>query len=302
MRLVLSLKWWNHLEWTLFAVTGLGKQKLILGHSWLQKHNPEIDWVTGEVKMSRCPPQCCSRCRDKARVERIAQKAEIQQTEAVSDGPVPELHMDSEEEESEEAEEPIESGDCIFAIGLVPAPAEIQATSSVSQWLAEAFKCNSEASAPSRRSVLEYLKEFDSVFSKESFDALPEYKKWDHAVKLIPEEKASNCKVYPLAPTEQKELDQFLKENLETGRIRPSKSPMASLVFFIKKDRTLWLVQDYWALNAMMVKHKYLLPLISELINKLRGAKYFTKLDVRWGFNNVQMKEGDEWKATFQTN
>jgi len=61
------------------------------------------------------------------------------------------------------------------------------------------------------------LKEFDSVFSKESFDALPESKKWDHAVELIPEEKASNCKVYPLAQTEQKELDQFLKENLETG-------------------------------------------------------------------------------------
>jgi len=52
----------------------------------------------------------------------------------------------------------------------------------------------------------------------------------------------------------------------------------------------------------MTVKNKYPLPLISELINKLRGAKYFTKLDVQWGFNNVQMKEGDEWKAAFRTN
>jgi len=137
--------------------------------------------------------------------------------EAVSDGPVPELHTDSEEEEPKEAEEPIEPGDCIFAIGLVPAPVEIQATYSVSQRLAEAFKCNSEASAPSGRSILEYLKEFDSVFSKESFNALPESKKWDHAVELIPGENASNCKFYPLAQMEQKELDQFLKENLETG-------------------------------------------------------------------------------------
>jgi len=231
--------------------------------------------------MSRCPPRCCSGCRDEARLERITQKAEIRQTEAVSDGPALELHTDSEEEEPKEAEEPIEPGDCIFSIGLVPAPAEIQATSSVSQRLAEAFKCNSEASAPSGRSVPEYLKEFDSVFSKESFDALPESKKWDHAVELIPGEKASNCKVYPLAPTEQKELNQFLKENLETGRICRSKSPMASPVFFIKKkDGTLQLVQDYRALNAMTVKNKYTLPLISKLINKLRGAKYFTKLDV----------------------
>ena len=187
--------------------------------------------------------------------------------EAVSNGPVPELHTDSEEEEPEEAEEPIEPGDRIFAIGLVPAPAEIQATSSVSQCLAKAFKQNPK-SAPSGQSIPEYLKEFDSVFSKESFDVLPESKKWDHAVELIPGEKASNCKVYPLAPTEQKELDQFLKENLETGWIRPSKSPMASLVFFIKKkDGTLWLVQDYRALNAMTVKNKYPLPLVED--NKL---------------------------------
>jgi len=88
-------------------------------------------------------------------------------------------------------------------------------------------------------------------------------------------------KVLLLAPTEQKELDQFLKENLETGWIRLSKSLMASPVFFIKKkDGTLQLVQDYRALNAMTVKNKYPLPLISELINELRGAKYFTKIDV----------------------
>ena len=50
------------------------------------------------------------------------------------------------------------------------------------------------------------------------------------------------------------------------------------------------------------MKNKYPLPLISELINKLQGAKYFTKLDIQWGLNNVRMKEGDEWKAVFQTN
>src|SRR5438445_12966055 len=78
---------------------------------------------------------------------------------------------------------------------------------------------------------------------------------------------------------------------------------MAAPVFFVKKkDGKLRLVQDYRALNAMTVKNKYPLPLILELIAKLRGAKYFTKLDVRWGFNNVRIKEGNEWKAAFQTN
>src|SRR5882762_4159014 len=52
----------------------------------------------------------------------------------------------------------------------------------------------------------------------------------------------------------------------------------------------------------MMIKNSYLLPLISELIDKLKGARYFNKLDVRWGYNNVRIQEGDEWKAAFITN
>ena len=67
----------NHSEQTTFCIANLGKQKLLLGHSWLCKHNPEIDWVKGEVKMSRCPPHCCSRCQDKLCQERIAHKKDI---------------------------------------------------------------------------------------------------------------------------------------------------------------------------------------------------------------------------------
>ena len=52
----------SHSERALFAVTGLGKEDVILGHSWLKSHNPKIDWQTGEVKMLRCPPACYSRC------------------------------------------------------------------------------------------------------------------------------------------------------------------------------------------------------------------------------------------------
>ncbi len=99
---------------------------------------------------------------------------------------------------------------------------------------------------------------------------------------------------------EQEQLDKFLDENLESGRIRPSKSPFASPFFFIKKkDGTLRPVQDYRKLNEMTIKNQYPLPLISELIDKLHGAKYFTKLDVCWGYNNVRIREGDEEKAAF---
>ena len=100
-------------------------------------------------------------------------------------------------------------------------------------------------------------------------------------IKLIPGAKPSNCKVYLLTLIKQEQLDKFIVENLQTGRIHPSKSLMASPIFFIKKkDSLLHLVQDYRVLNAMMVKNHYPLPLISELINQLHGARYFTKLDV----------------------
>ena len=112
-----------------------------------------------------------------------------------------------------------------------------------------------------------------------------------------------NCKVYPISLLEQRELDAFIEEGLSTGHIRLSKSPMASPVFFVKKkDGTLQFVQDYQALNAMTVKNRYPLPLINDLINRLKGAWFFTKLDVRWGFNNVRIRKGDEWKAAFRTN
>jgi len=87
------------------------------------------------------------------------------------------------------------------------------------------------------------IRGFESVFAKEDFDILPEYRQWDHAIKLAPGSEPKLSKVYPLSLVEQKELDTFLEENLCTGQIRPSKSPMAALVFFIKKkDGSLQLV------------------------------------------------------------
>jgi len=77
---------------------------------------------------------------------------------------------------------------------------------------------------------------------------------------------------------------------------------MASPVFFVKKkDGKLRFVQDYRKLNAMTVKNTYPLPLIPDIINRIADAKakYFTKLDYRWGYNNVRIKEGDDGKRPF---
>ena len=82
-----------------------------------------------------------------------------------------------------------------------------------------------------------------------------------------------------------------------------SKSRYVAPYFYIpKKNSSLWLVQDYRKLNQVMIKDKTPLLLIGEVINKLKEAKYFNKLDLIWEYNNVQIKEGDKWKAAFLTN
>lgn len=198
-------------------------------------------------------------------------------------------------------DDPLDEGDRIFFTRVAPEEEFIRASTTTSQRLAEAHAKHTAHDA--KDGLPEHFYEFADVFSKTSFDVLPDRKPWDHAIELVAGAKPSACKVYPLALDEQKELDEFLRENLATGRIRPSKSPMASPVFFVKKkDGSLRLVQDYRALNGMTVKNRYPLPLISDLINQLKGARYFTKLDVRWGFNNVRIREGDEWKGAFRTN
>ncbi len=77
---------------------------------------------------------------------------------------------------------------------------------------------------------------------------------------------------------------------------------MHSFFFIKKKDGKLRLVQDYRKLNEMTIKNRYPLPLISELIDQLSHAKIFLKMDVGWGYNNIRIKEGDEWKAAFRMN
>jgi len=301
----------RHSERILLTVTRLGKQSMILGFTWLDKHNLEIDFHTQSVKMTRCLPHCCVGCQADRKAERNAKWEDTERINACQTGPFPAFIEDADEEDEAEPspepeadfpDEPLEEGNRIWATRLFPQAEHIRVTATVSQRLTEGFQQNSQP-VDHEKHIPPHLRDFHSVFSKDSFNELPGTKPWDHAVGLTPDASPKGCKVYPLSASEQKELDAFLKENLKSGRIQPSKSPMAAPVFFVKKkDGKLCLVQDYHALNAMTMKNKYPLPLIPELIAKLRGAKYFTKLDVRWGFNNVWIKEGDEWKAAFRTN
>ena len=102
---------------------------------------------------------------------------------------------------------------------------------------------------------------------------------------------------------EEEVLNQWLNKQLKVGLIVELKSQYAVPCFYIpKKDGSLQLVQNYRKLNQITIKDKTLLSLIGEVIDKLKKVKYFNKLDLIWEYNNVQIKERDEWKAAFLTN
>jgi len=106
--------------------------------------------------------------------------------------------------------------------------------------------------------------------------------------------------VYPLSREEREEVREFIREQLKKKYIQPSKSPQTAPVFFVeKKDGKKQMIQDYRYLNEWMIKNNYPLLLISDVLENIGTKKIFTKIDLRWGYNNVWIKERDEWKAAF---
>ena len=264
----------GHMERTEIDVIGRQKWSVILGMPWLAHYNPEIDWRTGEVKMTRCPEECGKQWRpiqgksgwEKQKEEEAKEKAERKKEEEKKKkkqkkGKTVEVRKVVEEWEIWDEEE-------------------------------EAAKSKAEA----KKLVLEKFHKWIKVFGKKQLERMPTRKLWDHVIEVKEGFIPRKGKVYPLSREEREEVREFMKEQLRKGYIRLSKSPQTALVFFVgKKDGKKRMVQDYRYLNEWMIKNNYLLPLISDVLENIRTKKLFTKMDLRWGYNNVRIKEGDEW-------
>jgi len=167
-------------------------------------------------------------------------------------------------------------------------------------WDKEEEAAKSEADA--KKLVPEKFHKWIKVFGKKQSERMPTRKIWDHAIDMKEGFVPRKGKVYPLSREEREEVREFIQEQLRKGYIRPSKSPQTAPVFFVgKKDGKKRMVQDYRYLNEWTIKNNYPLPLISNVLENISTKKVFTKMDLRWGYNNVWIKEGDEWKAAFTT-
>ena len=165
-------------------------------------------------------------------------------------------------------------------------------------WDKEEETAKSEAEA--KKLVPEKFHRWIKVFGKKQLERMLTRKLWDHVIDVKEGFVPQKEKVYPLSREEREEVREFVKEQLRKVYILLSKSPQTALVFFVgKKNEKKRMVQDYRYLNEWMIKNNYLLPLISDVLENIGTKKIFTKMDLRWWYNNVRIKEGDEWKAAF---
>src|SRR5260370_3749727 len=143
--------------------------------------------------------------------------------------------------------------------------------------------------------------DFRNVFSGEKANALPPHQLYNLKIDLEEGAKPFHGLIYSLSPPELTMLRDFLEENTKNGFICPSKSPWGSPVLFIKKkDRSLHLCVDFHALNRVMEKDCYPLPLIPDLLNAPAPARIYSKIDLKHAYHLVRIVEGDKSKTAFR--
>ncbi|SGY86371.1 BQ5605_C009g05813 [Microbotryum silenes-dioicae] len=273
-------------------VTQLGTYPLVLGMPWLRLHNPIIDWKRNTLVYS------CQSC---ALGHTQPINVSIEGAPLV---PLDHKHLDISFASSFAFERLVNNSDNHHGL-LFYDPTSHQLSSS--------SPAPSQSLSDDNQDSLEYLESLKNLvpseyhhllaaFSKVKADQLPPHRKFDLSIDLEDNTTPPFGPLYPLSETELQTLSSWLKENLSKNFIRASTSPAGAPVLFVrKKDGSLRLCVDYRGLNKITRKNRYPLPLIPEALDRIRGAKIYTKLDLRSGYNLVRIKEGDEWKTAFRT-
>ncbi|GAU45129.1 hypothetical protein TSUD_135590 [Trifolium subterraneum] len=182
----------------------------------------------------------------------------------------------------------------------------LQNTHQLIQYLGAENKCfsimltmSSESSlSPSDISI---VREYLDVF-REEVNSLPPEREIEFSIDLVPGSQPISVAPYRMSPLELRELKSQLEELLQKHFIRPSISPWGAPVLLVKKkDGTMRLCIDYRQLNKVTIKNKYTLPRIDDLLDQLRGAIIFSKIDLRSGYHQIRIRTSDVSKTAFRT-
>ena len=261
--------------------------QLFLGIPWLKLHDPLIVW--SKHQLSFISEYCAQNC--------LINSVTVY---ALSEYPESLLKM-SDNPEIKNSPKSVESPKSL-AISVVSAVTFGRSSHNKQIYLMQLSEISGLTSGLAKASTIPIeFQAFEDVFSKENADRLPEHRPYDHTIPLEADQSPPYGPIYSLSEIELKALREYIEENLTKGFISASSSPAsAPILFDKKKDGSLRLCVDYRGLNKITVKNRYPLPLISEMLDRLSKARYFSKIDLRGAYNLIRIKSGEEWKTAFR--
>jgi hypothetical protein len=150
--------------------------------------------------------------------------------------------------------------------------------------------------------VVSLLQEYEDVFPNDVHSGLPPIRGIEHQIDFVLGARIPNRPTYRSDPEEIKELQRQVEELMAKGHVRESMSPCTVPVLLVpKKDGTWTMCVDCRAINNITVKYRHPIPRLDDMLDQLHGSCIFTKIDLKSGYHQIRMKEGDEWKTAFKT-
>ncbi|XP_020674167.2 uncharacterized protein LOC110093578 [Dendrobium catenatum] len=149
--------------------------------------------------------------------------------------------------------------------------------------------------------VTSVLKKFEDLLPTDLPAELPQVRSIQHQIDFVPGANLPNLPHYKMSPKEHEILQEMVQELLDKQLIQPSLSPCVVLALLVPKKDNKWRMSiDSRAINRITTKFRFPVLCLEELMDKLAGASYFSKLDLRGGYHQIRIRPGDEWKTAFK--